>query len=395
MRKETVEFTNAAGNTLHGIVHHAVGKPRALAVFAHCFTCSANSKAAVAISTSLARQGVSTLRFDFTGLGESDGEFGATNFSTSVADVVAATKDFEQRLGQAVEILVGHSLGGTAALMAGLELPQVRAIATLGAPADPAHVTGLIRKATVSESADSVEVNLAGQSFSIDKQLFDDLSAQAMPERVARLRAAILVMHSPLDDIVEISNASQIFLNALHPKSFVTLDNADHLLTNARDADYAGSLIATWAERYLSESRREPAAADATATTLGGGFVTALDIGGHSLIADEPAGVGGEDLGPAPTALLSGALAACTSMTLQMYARRKGLALDQVTVAVNAQREMKEVDGEKRMHTQFERTITLDGELDSAQRGRLIEIAERCPVHRTLEGEVEFSTREA
>jgi len=401
MHRQTLEFTNAAGVALHGILHHAVGDARALAVFAHCFTCTARSKAAVTIARQLARLGIATLRFDFTGLGESEGEFSQSNFTTSVADIVAAVRRLEQQFGMPVELLVGHSLGGTAAVTAALELPQVRAVATLGAPADPEHVAGLIHAATRETRDDVLEVNLGGQPFTIGKQLFDDLAAQPMPERVAELRAALLVMHAPLDAIVSIENASELFLNARHPKSFVTLDHADHLLSNEADAQYAARVIATWAGRSLSAAEKaapqEDAAAgpDALATTRGGSFLTALDVGGHMLISDEPASVGGENLGPAPTRLLSAALAACTSMTLQMYAARKGLDLDRVATEVRHSKSTRESGGSKETISVFERTIELVGELDDAERRRLIEIAERCPVHRTLTGEVRIDTRES
>jgi uncharacterized OsmC-like protein/pimeloyl-ACP methyl ester carboxylesterase len=401
MHRQTLEFDNAAGVALHGILHEAVGDTRALAVFAHCFTCTARSKAAVTISRQLARLGIATLRFDFTGLGESDGDFASSNFTTSVADLTAAAKALEERCGMPVELLVGHSLGGTAVLAAALALPQVRAVATLGAPARPDHVAKLIRESTVASHDDRLEVNLGGQSFTIARQLFDDLSAHALPERVAELRAALLVMHAPLDGIVEIANATEIFLNAKHSKSFVSLDHADHLLTSEADAQYAARVISTWSQHYLSTpEHREPDedapdAPQAIATTHGGSFLTALDVGGHALISDEPAAHGGENLGPAPTDLLSAALAACTSMTLQMYATHKGLPLDRVTTAVRHSKERRDGGAAKESVSVFERSVEIIGELDPEQRARLIEIAGRCPVHRTLTGEIRIDTQEA
>lgn len=401
MHRQHFEFQNAAGTQLHGILHHAVGDVRGVAVFAHCFTCTARSKAAVAITRQLARLGIATLRFDFTGLGESDGDFAASNFTSSVGDIVAAVAALEAQQQMPVELLVGHSLGGTAVLAAALELPQVRAVATLGAPAHPDHVGKLIRSSTIAEHDDRLEVNLGGQPFTIGRQLFDDLSSQHLPERIRELRAALLVMHAPLDGIVDVENATEIFLSARHPKSFVTLDNADHLLSNETDAQYAARVIATWSQHYLSAAdEREPDEAGVgderiVATTQGGGFLTALEVGGHHLIADEPADVGGENLGPAPTQLLSAALAACTSMTLQMYAARKKMALERVATTVTREAHTREVDGTKQTVTRFERTIEIVGDIDAAQRSRLIEIAERCPVHRTLEGEIHIETHEA
>lgn len=400
MHRETIEFTNDANIALSGILHNAVGEARALAVFAHCFTCTARSKAAVAISRQLARLGVATLRFDFTGLGESDGEFAQSNFSTSIADIEAAVATLEARFDMPVELLVGHSLGGTAVLAAAAQLPQVRAVATLGAPARPEHVTRLIEKSTVQDREDAVEVNLGGRPFTIGRQLFADLAANSDPSRFADLRAAVLVMHAPLDTIVAIENASEIFLNAKHPKSFVSLDHADHLLSKEADAEYAARVISTWSRHYLShpmppEPRDDEAPpADAVAVTRGGSFLTALDVGGHQLIADEPAGVGGENLGPAPTSLLSAALAACTSMTLQMYAKHKKLPLEHVSTEVRHAKEKRESGNKNETISVFERVIEIIGDLDAAQRKRLIEIAERCPVHRTLHGEVRIDTRE-
>ena len=401
MHRQTLEFHNAAGLTLQGILHEAVGDTRALAVFAHCFTCTARSKAAVAISRQLARLGIATLRFDFTGLGESEGEFGDSNFTTSVSDLLSAVAALEKHFDRPVELLVGHSLGGTAVLAAALQLPQIRAVATLGAPAHPEHVSKLIHASTVAADDDRLEVNLGGRAFTIGRQLLDDLSAQSLPERLHELRAALLIMHAPLDAIVELDNASEIFLKARHPKSFVTLDHADHLLSDEADAQYAARVISAWSQHYLrTGEEREPdegatSAADAVATTRGGSFLTTLDIGGHTLIADEPAAVGGENLGPAPTQLLSAALAACTSMTLQMYATRKTLPLERVATSVHLKREVREVDGKKTTLSTFERVIELRGEFDADQRTRLMEIADRCPVHRTMTGEVRVQTRAA
>jgi len=401
MHRETIEFANPDGHKLSGILHHAVGDPRALAVFAHCFTCTARSKAAVTICRELARLGIATLRFDFTGLGESEGEFSATNFTTNLGDIAAAAAALEQHFAMPVELLVGHSLGGTAVLSAATDLPQVRAVATLGAPANPEHIARLVHASTVAEHPDALEVQIGGQPFKVGRQLFEDFGAHSMPERLSRLRAAVLVMHAPLDAIVEIENASEIFLGAKHPKSFVSLDTADHLLSGEGEAEYAARVIAAWSRRYLTKKDRlEPSAdaapgADAVATTHGGSFLTSLDVGGHALIADEPAGVGGENLGPTPTRLLAAALAACTSMTLQMYARHKGLSVDRVATRVSISKETQPTPTADETVNVFDRTIELVGELDDAQHRRLIEIAERCPVHRTLTGQVRIDTREA
>ncbi len=390
MPTEKFEFQNDAGHILRGELHHAPGRPKAVAIFAHCFTCTAKSKAAIAISRRLAALGISSLRFDFTGLGESEGAFGDSNFSSSVEDVIAAALALEQKLGR-VDLLIGHSLGGTAVLSAALRLPQVKAVATIGAPAQAEHVGKLIVKNTRSTDGDDIQVELGGQPFTIKRQLFDDLAAQSMPERVAELRCALLVMHAPLDDIVEISNASEIFLEAMHPKSFVSLDHADHLLSKQSDAEYAADMVATWSRPYTAAAAAEQAVSiseHALAETGERGFVTMLQLAGHELIADEPRDLGGDALGPSPYDLLSGALAACTSMTLQMYARHKGLPLERAITRVRHDKvhatECAECETKEGRIDRFDREVELVGPLDDAARKRFLEIADRCPVHKTL-----------
>lgn len=395
MRTTTFEFKNASGETLRGLLHHAPGPAQAVAVFAHCFTCTAKSKAATVISANLANHGITTLRFDFTGLGDSEGAFSDTNFSTSVSDLLAAVAALEQHSHRDVELLIGHSLGGTAVLSAALQLPQVKAVATIGAPSRADHVSKLLaagQPADMNISADeSIEVSIGGQPFKIKRQLFDDLEAQPMPDQLRQLRSALLVMHAPLDAIVEIENASEIFLNALHPKSFVSLDSADHLLTNRDDAAYAAQLIAAWAKRYLS-APAQVAETGITAETGRTGFTTPVTIGRHTIISDEPASVGGANLGPSPVQLVSGALAACTTMTLQMYARHKGLQLERVSVQVEHTK-IDDPAGPKGKGDLFKRELTLEGDLDDPQRKRLGEIADRCPVHQILSHAAKVTTK--
>jgi len=393
MYTEDVEFDNGSGIVLGGALHHPLGRLRAVAVFAHCFTCTADSKAAVTVSQTLAQHGMAVLRFDFTGLGRSGGEFADSNFSSSVADVVAAASYLERRFGR-FDLLIGHSLGGTAALQAATQR-RVAAVVTIGAPARAEHVKHLL--GDTPAAGDTVRVDLGGQPFTLKRQFFDDLAEQPAPAMLRRLRAALLVMHAPLDAIVEIGNASEIFASALHPKSFVTLDSADHLLTDAADAQYAADVIATWSSRYLPAAAPVATTGWVAATTGPSGFTTAITVDGHTLIGDEPLEQGGADLGPGPYDLLAAALASCTSMTLQLYARRKGLDLQTVTTHVRHDKihaaDCEDCETRDGKIDQLTLVIELVGTLDAAARTRLIEIADRCPVHRTLQGEIKISTR--
>jgi uncharacterized OsmC-like protein/pimeloyl-ACP methyl ester carboxylesterase len=390
------------GQTLQGHLHTPVGeRPRAYALFAHCFTCTANSRAAVHIARALAAEGIAVLRFDFTGLGASDGDFADSNFSSNVDDLVAAAT-FLADYDRAPALLIGHSLGGTAALAAAAKLDSVKAVATLGAPAQPAHIEALLGEERLTiQREGGATVNLGGRPFKIKSQFLDDLAAQHLPASLRELRRPLLIMHAPLDDIVSIDNASELFSHALHPKSFVSLDNADHLLSREEDARYAAQVLAAWAGRYVPLGKDEQVLAGgpgrSIARTPREGYTTEVNAGGHPLIADEPVEAGGANLGPSPYDLLSGALAVCTAMTLQMYARRKELDLDDVTVEVRHRKihaaDCDSCETQTGRIDQFERIIDLEGDLTDAQRVRLLEIADRCPVHRTLESEVEVRTR--
>ena len=402
MPEQAVRFSNQAGETLAGYLHTPQGKPAALAVFAHCFTCTANLKAAVNIARALTDQGIGVLRFDFTGLGESAGEFADSNFSSNVGDLVAAAEWLTTQ-HRAPEILVGHSLGGTAALAAAPRISSCRAVATIGAPASADHVLKLLGETSEQIArAGEATVSLEGRPFKIKAQFIEDLAEQKLPEALKTLRKALLVMHAPLDEQVSIDNASQIFVSAKHPKSFVSLDGADHLLSRSEDARYAGQVLAAWASRYVNgptESQPDPAAQPhgAVARTGSQNFLTNVIASGHPLLVDEPADLGGSDAGPSPYDLLSAALASCTSLTLQMYARHKKLALAEATVRVSHSKihardceHCESIDGRI---DRFERIIELRGDLDEPVRQRMLEIANRCPVHRTLEGEVDVVTR--
>ena len=405
MQTSKVTFSNDGGLELAGLLDLPEGRPRAFALFAHCFTCSKNLKAANNIARSLAASGFGVLRFDFTGLGQSEGEFADSTFSANVADLLAAVRFLDKEY-EAPAVLVGHSLGGTAVLQAAPSIESARAVVTIGSPAEPAHVRHLFADAEAALEADGeAEVSLGGRPFRIRQAFVDDLERHDLPAAIGGLRKALLVMHAPLDDVVEIDNASTLFGAARHPKSFVSLDGADHLLSSDRDSAYAGHVVAAWAERYLpaaaaDEGDLDPALAaqngEVVAKTPGDSFRTEVRAGEHALLADEPASVGGTNLGPSPYDLLSAALASCTTMTLKMYAGFKKLPLESVTVRVQHDKihaddcaDCETGDGKI---DEFRRVLEIEGDLDEAQRERMLEIADRCPVHRTLHSEVKVRT---
>lgn len=399
---ERIDFAGSGGERLAARLDRPTGPLRAFALFAHCFTCSKELAAASRIARGLARRGIAVLRFDFTGLGHSEGEFANTNFSSNVGDLVAAA-DYLRTEHRAPALLVGHSLGGAAVLAAAAQIPEAVAVVTIGAPADPAHVAKLFTAQAAEIAAQGeAEVELAGRRFRIRRQLLDDLAAQRLEPALAGLRRALLVLHSPLDEVVGIDNASRIFQAAKHPKSFVSLDSADHLLRQPADARYAAEVIAAWADRYLPEAPASVAATEAgdgevVVETGDGRFGQEVRIGRHSLRADEPRAAGGDDTGPSPYGLLLASLGACTAMTLQLYAARKGWPLERAQVRlrhakVHAQ-DCEQCDTQEGRVDRIDREISLTGALDEAQRARLLAIADRCPVHRTLHGEVSVETQ--
>jgi uncharacterized OsmC-like protein/fermentation-respiration switch protein FrsA (DUF1100 family) len=412
MRAEQFDFPNADGLRLAGLLDNPPGAARAYALFAHCFTCGKEVHAARRIAEGLTAVGIAVLRFDFTGLGSSEGEFANTTFSSNVADLVAAA-DQLRRVKRAPSILVGHSLGGAAVLAAGSAVPEARAVVTIGAPSDPAHVAGLFKdKIEEIDAQGEVEVSLAGRPFRIRRAFLDDIAEQELSARIAALRKALLIFHSPSDDLVGIDNASRIFAAARHPKSFVSLAGADHLLSRKSDAAYVANVIAAWAERYLdmapvadvSDVRAAPTHADGddgvvtVRETRQGRLQQEITAGAHRFLADEPLAAGGGDSGPNPYDLLLAALGACTAMTLRLYAERKALPLDRVTVRLRHGRihaaDCETCETREGMIDRIERAIALEGALDAAQRARLLEIADKCPVHRTLTSEVDIRTTE-
>ncbi len=410
-RLERIEFQGSQGTALAALLDLPNGEPRAYALFAHCFTCSKDVFAAARIAQGLAARGIAVLRFDFTGLGASEGEFANTNFSSNVQDLVAAA-DWLRANRTAPEILVGHSLGGAAVLAAAPEIAEARAVATINAPADPGHLAHLLAPARDEiEARGEAEVSIAGRSFTIQQHFLEDIEAQRLSDIIGHLHKALLIFHAPRDEVVSIDNASAIFRAAKHPKSFVSLDAADHLLSDQADAVYVAEVLAAWASRYVGAAVRtetgdgteaEPAYALAPGELVvyeagTGRFAQIVDDGRHRLRADEPENFGGDDTGPSPYAYLAAALGACTSMTMRMYADRKQWPVERIAVRVRHRKvhvedceECEEKDGKI---DQLERELQIDGDLSEEQRARLMEIADRCPVHKTLEHHNQILTR--
>jgi uncharacterized OsmC-like protein/alpha-beta hydrolase superfamily lysophospholipase len=401
MPAERFDFLNESGERLSALLDRPAGNPRAYALFAHCFTCGKDIHAAKRIAAGLTALGMAVLRFDFTGLGSSEGEFANTTFSSNVADLVAAARHMGEQ-GHAPALLIGHSLGGAAILAAAGSIPQARAVVTIAAPADPAHVTHLFSdQIGAIRDAGELEVSLGGRPFRIKREFLDDIESHKQTERIAHLRKALLIFHSPTDETVGIDNATAIFVAAKHPKSFVSLAGADHLLSRKEDAAYVANVIAAWAERYLDMTMpMENLAAEPDAVTVTetgqGKFQQTIRAGRHTLTADEPVAQGGNDSGPNPYDLLLAGLGACTSMTLRLYADHKGLPLDRVSVALKHSRihaaDCETCETKEGKVDRIDRVLTLTGNLDAEQRKRLLEIADKCPVHRTLTSEIDIRT---
>jgi uncharacterized OsmC-like protein/fermentation-respiration switch protein FrsA (DUF1100 family) len=405
MPTERFQFESAGGHQLAAALDLPDGTPRAYALFAHCFSCGKDTHASRRIAMALATEGIAVLRFDFTGLGSSEGDFANATFSANVADLVRAAAHLRETRA-APALLIGHSLGGAAVLAAASEIPEAEAVVTIAAPSDPSHITGQFRDRIADIRANgSAEVSLAGRPFRISSALLDDVAEVRLMDKITHLRKALLIMHSPTDDTVGIENATRIFVAAKHPKSFISLDHADHLVSDRRDAAYVAGVIAAWASRYVDAGAAQPTVDTAVPRevvvreTRAGKFQQTVAIGPHHLIADEPVAADGDDTGPGPYDFLLAGLGACTSMTMRLYADRKALPLDRVTVTLRHSKihaeDCAECETKAGMIDQMERVIAIEGALDEAQRAKLMEIADKCPVHRTLTSEIRIVTRRA
>ncbi len=405
MPTETITIDAAAGHRLEGSLELPTGLVRGAALFAHCFTCTRQSKAAVTVARALARRGIATLRFDFTGLGGSEGEFGRAGFATDVSDLVEAARMLVERF-EAPVLMIGHSLGGAAVLAAADDLgfDHVAAIATIGAPSDVPHVFANIDgDIDAIRAGEPAPVKIGGREFMLSSEFIEKVESVDLLAEVSRLRKPLLFLHSPTDQIVGIEHAGALFQAAKHPKSFVSLEGADHLLVKKEDSHFTADVIASWATRYLPMRDDWPLPDEGVVVKTGHGkFGTEVHTVSHRFIADEPRSYGGDDTGPTPYDLLNAALGSCTAMTMKMYADRKGWPLEGVTVGVRHQRNHAEecdhveaMEQGKKMQA-LHRTIAIEGpDLDEGQRAKLIEIADKCPVHRTLEGELHVHTAQS
>lgn len=403
VNNQRVTFLNRAGLELAAVVSLPTNIPRAFVLFAHCFTCGKDIAAASRISRSLSAQGFGVMRFDFTGLGRSEGEFGEAGFSANVTDLIDAAA-FLRTEYAAPALLIGHSLGGTAVLAAADQIAECKALVTIGSPATPLHVIERLDLDAAVQAGDGQAVAIGDKSFHISQQFIDDFKSVDVVKVIGHLKRALLVFHAPLDDVVSVDEAGKIFAAARHPKSFVSLDNADHLLSNLKDAQYVAQTITAWAERYLpDENAPETVTVAQGEVHVGEGntrFLRQVHSDDHSWVADEPKRVGGDNLGPDPYEHLLAALGTCTSMTIRMYANRKGIPLEDVDVVLHHRRDhVQDCEdceaGTDQSGARIEilnRTIHLQGDISDAQRQRLLQIADRCPVHRTLEGNLRIET---
>ena len=401
MNIEKVSFTNSEGQQLVGRLELPIDQhPHNYAIFAHCFTCNKNLSAVKNISRALTSHGFGVLRFDFTGLGESDGDFENTNFSGNVEDLISASNFLKEKYS-APGLLVGHSLGGAATIFAASQIDSVKAVATIGAPSSPKHIKHLIHNSVDEiKTNGKANVNIGGRPFTIKKQFLDDIETKSLPEVAQNLRKALLVMHSPQDTTVGIQNAEEIYVAARHPKSFVSIDGADHLLMRKEDSTYVGNVISNWAKRYVSipETEKLITAHQVVASLdLDDGFTTQMKVGNHYLLADEPKSYGGNDFGPSPYELVSAGLSACTAMTIQMYVKRKGWDLQNVEVHTSYGKthaiDCEDCENTSSKIDTFNREIKLTGTLDEAQIKRILQIADKCPVHKTLHNEIQVVTK--
>lgn len=403
MSRIETKFQNSQGELLSGLLELPVGAIQSYALFAHCFTCSKNNLAATRIALALAYDGIAVLRFDFTGLGSSEGDFSNSNFSSNLQDLIAAA-DFLEKHYAAPALLIGHSLGGSAALAVAHDIPSIKAVITIGAPATAAHVKHLFADSYKEFNDKSVvSVQLSGRNFNIKRQFIDDLEKYNSVTHISALKNALLILHSPVDAIVSIDEAARIYNAAKHPKSFVSLDRADHLLSNPVDSQYVAEVIAAWAKRYLADDLlpmepKEQPIKEGTVVVRERDrkFTREILTHRHRIMSDEPIALGGSDLGLNPYELLLAALGSCTSMTLRMYANHKQIDLHDIRVELHHSRvhtdDCVECEQQKARIDILTRTIQLTGNLNDQQRNRLLEIANQCPVHKTLQGKIRIDT---
>lgn len=401
MDPKEIIFKNRKGVNLRGYLYHPLdSQPLFFAIFAHCFTCSKNFSAISIISRALSNEGIAVLSFDFTGLKSHEGEGSDTEFTSNISDLIDAAGFLGENY-ESPRLLLGHSVGGTAILHAAAKIPSAAALVTIGAPADPAHIQVLSSKESKETTPEGkTPVSIGGKPFFVGKDFVEDLEKEPLKILLKRLKKSLLILHSPQDQVVDIENAQKIYEAAFHPKSFVSLDGADHLISKDSDAVYIGQLVASWSNRYVpaspkkeNETKGHPVMVRLSA---GDGYTTEIKTPHHHLIGDEPIEVGGKNLGPTPYDFLMASLGSCTAMTLKMYSERKKWPLKEVTVYLNHERVHRE-DSEhshksESKVSQFTRRISLEGDLDTAQRKRLLEIANRCPVHRTLEEDILIKT---
>jgi len=406
MARLKASFTNSQGESLSGLLEIPDSETKAYALFAHCFTCSKDIAAASRITRALANKGIAVLRFDFTGLGNSDGDFANTNFSSNISDLIQAANHLKENHAAPV-MIIGHSLGGAAVLAAAHKIPSIKAVVTIGAPSTGHHVEHLFSHAKEEiVNNDEALVDLAGRKFTIKKQFVEDINNYNDVDHISQLNKALLVLHSPIDETVSIDEAAKIYSAAKHPKSFISLDKADHLLSRREDSEYVASVISSWAARYLDITDSKHEAASGTAPNIESGhvliteqnknFTRKIYTEDHQLIADEPLSANGSNLGPNPYELLLAALGACTSMTMRMYATRKKLSLDNIEVTLKHDHihaeDCSDCDSKTGLVDKIKKTIKLEGNLTDAEQQRLLEIADMCPVHKTLHNEIKIET---